>query len=154
MSLFGLNPAHDSRIELIIAGDVEQNPGPISLCCMCGKKLGSRGKLACYYAECDRVCHKQEGCSGYNKLHIPTEWLCPEHEPNPHQQDDVSYCEVCSTPIVKVNSTIPLSCAYKQCKKACHQNKCSNIRRRTKDPVWLCPLHLDKESDLLEEEQE
>ena len=49
-------------------------------------------------------------------------------------------CTACELPIKRVGNTIPLKCA--SCDKVCHlKTTCSGIKRRTKNPVWLCADH-------------
>ena len=86
----GQNPAFDSRLELIKAGDIELNPGPSTECHVCQEKLGTKGKLMCSFLGCMFPCHRREKCSGVS----PTQHhngSAPTTEPN-HNLPLIAMC--------------------------------------------------------------
>ena len=79
------NPAFDPH-SLIIAGDVEQNPGPIQpakqpVCHGCKCVIIPRLlplAFTCNQAQCERNCHREEKCS--KLIHSKTKtWFCMDH---------------------------------------------------------------------------
>jgi ribonuclease HI len=77
----GRNPAYDPHRFLLMAGDVESNPGPLTStrvdCAVCGGRVkGTDGSLMC--GGCGARCHKQVRCSGLTRARqVVGDWRCP-----------------------------------------------------------------------------
>ena len=136
----GLNPAYGPRKILLKAGDIERNPGPVKSCDSCSIKITKGEPLKCSQADYNKVCHVITKCSGVRRTKNPL-WFCKAHQNNSNTTAEESLiCSSCNNQI-KRGST-PLKCAA--CEAVCHTiTKCSGIRRRTENPVWLCPNHID-----------
>ena len=83
----GCNPAADLGLLLILAGDVETNPGPddTNKCYICSYPIKKNQKpLACSFHGCTNKSHKQFKCSDMKPGTDPTEWVC-----NQHSDDDI-----------------------------------------------------------------
>ena len=60
----GVNPAYDPWIFLLLAGDVERNPGPVCVVCSRGVR---EGQIPLRCVVCDVECHRQRVCSGLSR---------------------------------------------------------------------------------------
>ena len=143
----GQNPAFAPRLPLIIAGDIESNPGPPT-CNWCGKPPASRGTpFTCAAPNCNTICHAKPSCSFIKKRTTNPIWLCSAHggrDPkDPNQQEPLqrTTCSYCGGP-ANANSLV---CAADKCDIVVHVGEeCCKIKRRTANPVWLCPTHSDR----------
>ncbi len=71
----GASPAVDSLL-LLLAGDVETNPGPS--CYACGKNFRhSDTPINSYAQDCGVRSHKQTRCSGAPRSQQSLPWYCP-----------------------------------------------------------------------------
>ena len=147
------NPAFDPR-SLIIAGDVEQNPGPTTdqICNKCKNTLTARTKhpFVCNQAQCERVCHTDEDCSGISRYSKNKTWYCTEHahlkspakksarRGKKTQTQSLGECDYCGN---NLHSGEPRTCATANCEAKCHRwPKCSKIGRYS-NAQWRCKLH-------------
>ena len=147
---------------LIIAGDVESNPGPvqekeIKKCGTCQKKIKiGVDHLTCN--NCGNHSHKQKQCSKTTKHQIDTmdksQWTCKEckddqyvHQPQTTNnqpetepiESSTKQCRECKKYIKRGDNN--LECA--KCKKNCHKKKeCSGVSRDhlklMDNNRWLC----------------
>ena len=137
------------RLSLLVAGDVEPNPGPTDhqQCIECGKPL-KRNPIKCSDDKCNIMSHQT--CSGISR-YKPTPWLCPEHRPSgssplplpsgncPDQQLVRQTCSVCRKPIRK--GVDRLLCSVLECKNSSHKGeKCSGLNRYAVT-LWKCGHH-------------
>lgn len=137
------------RTLLIIAGDIENNPG--SPCNGCSKPIrANQSHLTCL--QCNAVSHKQEKCSGLSrKEQDKGEWTCiecitgrcqvsviihPTHPSPPHSvsaEDKINgnnKCDKCEN-LIRMNNP-HLTCTV--CNKKFHkQQRCSGLRRNERD---------------------
>ena len=77
----GKNPAFDPR-SLLIAGDVESNPGPTAICngTNCGKPiLNHHRPFTCCQPQCEMQVHSAEKCSRINRYKKIKDWYCSTH---------------------------------------------------------------------------
>ncbi len=63
---------------LLLAGDIELNPGPNCYAC---RKIIRRGmdSLQCQFNSCANGSHKQLSCSGFHRSKLTHPWRCPPH---------------------------------------------------------------------------
>ncbi len=63
---------------LLLAGDIELNPGPNCYTC---RKIIRRGmdSLQCQVNSCANGSHKQLSCSGFHRSQLTHPWRCPPH---------------------------------------------------------------------------
>ena len=158
------NPAFDPH-SLIIAGDVEQNPGPIQpakqpVCHGCESAIIPRLlplAFTCNQAQCERNCHREEKCS--KLIHSKTKtWFCMDHihlssaTPNITSRGDIQTgralggkCDHCGN---KIRGDNPLICNAAECHSKCHRwMDCSGIGRykNLKKIHWYCKSHNKKQ---------
>ena len=127
---------------LVLAGDIELNPGPE--CHKCKKPIGEdRPHFKCKL--CRNITHKQQKCSGLSRYSRSQEWTCHAHGEHPEDPDPTylskrgDKCSVCNEPL-RVG-TPALQCTAKSCKQTCHKKQdCSTISRYSKEQ-WMCPTH-------------
>ena len=77
----GKNPAFDPR-SLLIAGDVEANPGPTAICnwTECGKPILKHHRpFTCCQPQCEMQVHCGEKCSRINRYKRVKDWYCSNH---------------------------------------------------------------------------
>jgi len=147
---------------LLIAGDVERNPGPgpglatkapvVKIRCNACDNPIRRGMdpISCAAVDCTNKCHKQKVCSKLHRSQIGTTWLCSSHSVDTRQVNSRSAtlpgstggcCDVCG---VKFRANTPfLSCDTGGCGKSCHKaTRCSRISRYSLDTArWSCSSH-------------
>ena len=124
------------RLTLIIAGDIEENPGPTtpasltSVCSTCGKVIeADTDRASCSTPGCSAACHNSEECCGT----VTREWKCPTHTPKQRGK-----CHMCSKTIGK--GVTRFACKQPGCSSLCHIGmKFSNIRSTE---TWRCPNHI------------
>ncbi len=82
---------------LVIAGDIELNPGPN--CCTCRKPIRrGMGYLQCLANSCTNGSHKQFRCNGFHRSQLTNSWRCsPNGGPGtPHRAPTTSaICDSC-----------------------------------------------------------
>ena len=77
----GKNPAFDPR-SLLIAGDVESNPGPTAICnwTECGKPILKHHRpFTCCQPQCEMQVHSGVKCSRINRYKKIKDWFCSNH---------------------------------------------------------------------------
>ena len=165
----GVNPAYDPWIFLIVAGDVEQNPGPVCVVCSRGVRAGQT-PLRC--AGCGVECHRQRACSGLSRgAQSVGRWHCAVCLQGmsgvaadvdvrlardrtgsegtvsagvPRRAAPVGRCCACQAGIR--SGTTPLVCSG--CGSSCHrQHGCSGLSRAQQAlGVWACRRCLEEGS--------
>ena len=136
-------PAYASLL-LLMAGDVESNPGP-GQCHSCTLTIGiGRPFFSC--SLCDNLCHKQQKCSGKSRYNNSDSWTCNAHSrapapiapaPSPAQKGDV--CDACYSHLRAGAPT--LRCPVEGCTATCHKKQsCSNLSRHSRE-TWRCRTH-------------
>ena len=162
----GHQPASDLRFLLMMAGDVERNPGPTFTpgrdCEECKKKIRvGTTPISCATPNCIAVCHNSHG-----KEKTASSWRCGQHRDDDHpmplppepenaenqdddEQNDVQQkkisCSRCPVPW-RVN-LIPVICS--ECNDACHQS-CTGLTRDAIEVVkrnnysWICTFCRNK----------
>ena len=86
------DPAAVLRLLILLAGDIESNPGPATQsrsCNSCKKVIRkppanrptSSQPLQCKQVDCDNVCHRIKTCSGISRYSSKPRWLCKLHNP-------------------------------------------------------------------------
>ena len=85
------DPAAVLRLLILLAGDIESNPGPATptrKCDKCSKAIRkppadrpSSQPLRCKQPDCDNVCHRTKTCSGISRYSSKPQWLCKLHNP-------------------------------------------------------------------------
>jgi hypothetical protein len=126
-----LEEANYLKLLLLIAGDVETNPGPTNpeVCNWCTKKMSDPKKgLKC--ARCDNVCHKWEKCSKINRSSEDKQWICSEHGVLPEEQLKKN-CHSC-VELIKARTD------YLQC------STCSNGLHKQKECSGLSPVGIKR----------
>ena len=74
----------DLRDLLILAGDIELNPGPCSTVLKCDKCNGNvtqKSRFACSEEGCSSVCHIEKKCSKLGRWKKSQPWWCRIHDP-------------------------------------------------------------------------
>ena len=145
----GQNPATDLRFLILLAGDVESNPGPSppssGKCDSCNKAIRkpsatkkTKPPLQCKQVDCTATCHRVPKCSRISRYNPKPSWLCKLHDPNvvPTNQSDSDTsqqslqqtpkrsCHRCKRTIRR--DTHPIQCGH--CKQAFHA-KCTKLSR-------------------------
>ena len=161
------SPALYLRIRLLLAGDIESNPGPPTWRCFKCFRDG-RANLTPLICPCGATSHRQESFSGISRYADNTNWRCPRcttttvativgrpvnqlaHLPAPTSSNHSSnqYNLVTkSTHCLKCNKNIPASIrvlACCNCKRPCHlKESCSLLSRSAQKSfvargTWLC----------------
>ena len=162
----GLNPAFDSRLLLIRAGDVEENPGPKvspKRRCHCSKAIRSDATnfLQCSTAGCPVLSHASEKCSGIGRYRSKANWTCKDHSNSPtpppptavsinnpeDTQREKRYCAKKGCGIVCKKGSYEFQCSV--CKFFFHQG-CTDMSRKVievtkqRGAPWTCNPCLDK----------
>ena len=146
-------PAIDLRFLLLMAGDVESNPGPVVSspvsnpgagesnpgpeCISCGLPT-LQEPLSCAAESCDKVAHSQRVCSGRRGKGNDV-WRCPEH-----REEVARPCDQCGNGCErkKPGDRGPRRCVVAGCDKVCHRGKkCSKLSRYDKYLDWTCRAH-------------
>ena len=156
----GVNPAYDSWIFLMLAGDVERNPGPVCVVCSSAVREGQFSPLRC--ADCGVECHRRRECSGLSRgAQAVGRWHCAVCLRRARGEDDVDddvisnrtdqgvsrvmrrgesavagKCDACNRGFRA--GPAPLSCS--NCENLCHrQFSCSKLHRSQQvRGVWVC----------------
>ena len=126
---------------ILLAGDVERNPGPEEAlgtprtCNKCNKVVRNGSHLKC--AMCNNVCHKIK-CSGINRT-SRTQWVCNNHGLTLEEQG-AKECFICSGRI-KVRDD-HLKCT--RCENTLHKQRgCSQMSSQEvkglNRSTWKCP---------------
>ena len=150
-----------------MAGDVETNPGP-TICDYCnGVVKSNTTPLVCNQQNCTRVSHSQQKCSQISRwLKGPKIWYCRNHTSTPPQisnndpvvpnnnlptANEDRTCNSCSKKINRNGQ--PLICEEPDCENVCHiQERCSRVKRHTKEKKWRCTQHKPQPNDGVDEE--
>ena len=144
----GQNPATDLRFLILLAGDVESNPGPPTptsrKCDTCNKAIRKssaikkpKPPLQCKQIDCQAICHRVPKCSLISRYNPKPSWLCKIHSPSSlhaaHPTANTSQslpqtpkqsCQRCKRTIRR--DTKPINCGH--CKKPFHV-KCTKLSR-------------------------
>ena len=148
-------PAWYFCLIIILAGDIEPNPGP-SRCHHCHSTLRTNvSHLSCSHPLCSLASHKHTACSGLPRARQNDgDWTCPNHSRRPDQMPPQDMPQHSSSPhelrscharrkTIRTGQT-PLSCASPDCRLYSHkQTACSGLpRSSSNNPLrWHCPLH-------------
>ena len=138
-------------LTLLLAGDIESNPGPS--CDFCSKTIRKDylGKaFTCTAMNCVARCHTAEKCSKISRWsQEQPQWFCREHSDDNVQEETVApaipvtqnaTCNYCKAKI-KIG-IVPLPCSTTGCEEVCHSGeKCSKISRWKKEKRWTCGIH-------------
>ncbi len=120
-----LPPVASLLLLLLLAGDVETNPGPS--CYPCGQSFHqSDTPLACHAPDCGIRTHKQTRCSGVPHLQQSLPWHCPTDDgPGPPVTTQTfNTCYSCHHP--SRQSTRPLGYLAQGCMNLAHAaRRCS-----------------------------
>ncbi len=118
-------PPAVTSLLLLLAGDVETNPGPS--CYVCGQNVRqSDTPLTCHTAACVIRIHKQTRCSGVPRSEQSLPWHCSTHDgPRPPVTTQTSHaCFSCHHPFR--SGTRPLACLAQSCMNLPHAaRRCS-----------------------------
>ena len=156
-----------SRLHILLAGDVEENPGPQpetnEKCSMCGKTLKkSVTPLVCENIGCTLKCHIQKGCSGIAPTSKDWTWHCLHHGGKTKEVKCVTDTQAQKSTIMRTTlegsggtrkclkcerviglTKEPLIC--RSCKRHCHKGmKCSGLTRNGASALlalagdWTC----------------
>ena len=127
----GSNPAFDPRLFLIMAGDVEENPGPETnkrRCHQCSKTIrADHPALKCAHQGCHNLSHKSAKCSKIGKYRSKDNWTCSIHNTNnvdPAAVDPTTVDPTSAPPADATVETAPRKkryCSQKGCGTICKQ---------------------------------
>ncbi len=125
---------------LVLAGDIELNPG--MNCYTCRKPI-RRGMdyLQCQANSCTNGSHKQLRCSGFHRSQLTNSWRCPPHGgPGPPRRAPTT-STICDSSQQPIRAGIrPLTCATPGCPRLVHSaRRCSGLSGR--QGRWLCQQH-------------
>jgi hypothetical protein len=149
----GCNPAADLGFLLILAGDVETNPGPdiINKCYTCGYPFKkNQNPLVCSFNGCTNKSHKQTKCSDTKAGSDTTEWICNQHSDDdvllesvrlielPSDAEPPRQCDSCGSAL-RIDYDAR-HCFVPGCLNRCHFI-CSGISRYNHIDVWKCKAH-------------
>ena len=129
----GQAPAFDSRFLLIMAGDVEENPGPrqscqVTTCDGCLQSIREDhlvNALTCAEDSCSVRCHQTPDCCRIGRYRTKDHWKCRLHSPSPPPP-------LQSQPAASAPPKEKQPCAKKGCPtKWCKQNpfQCCSCQR-------------------------
>ena len=117
-----------------MAGDVERNPGPRTICDSCSKAIRHdylQSELTCSIEGCQARCHQALRCSKIGRYRKKENWMCRLHSttdtnnPNPNPPPSSSTSAEPNPPTEK------RSCGKKGCKIGIRTNpfRCCNCER-------------------------
>ena len=103
------DPAAVLRLLILLAGDIESNPGPTiqsRKCDSCTKAIrqpkppatNKSPPLHCKQIDCTNVCHRIPKCSKVSRYTIKPTWLCTLYNPNTPPPPPTSACACSLTP--------------------------------------------------------
>ena len=152
---YATNP--DLRKLLMLAGDVELNPGPICDCCSRTIAVNILTKAwQCSHEGCENRCHKGHKCSfnGSTLNHDgQSMWTCklhrgpvsdqPEGLPGEEGPNQKVSCDSCTNTLYPYLLKTALKCSHPTCEKRCHVKKvCSGMSKAAKENLdWMCQGH-------------
>ncbi len=138
-SKVGDAPPDAASLLLLLAGDVETNPGPS--CYACGQNFRqSDTRLNCHAQGCGVRSHKQTRCSGVPRSQQSLPWYCPIHGgPGPPVTSQASHaCYSCHHPFRP--GTRPLACHAQGCINLAHAARSCSGPTAPPDQ-WCCLQH-------------
>ena len=154
----GQNSAFDSRFLLILAGDVEENPGPKiqqkRRCYPCSKTIRvDHDDVKCCSPGCHNISHKSPKCTRISRYKPKDNWICDDHNTNiaaaqaPEAESDTAprkkrYCSQKGCGIICKKGSGEFQC--NKCLRYFHQD-CTGLSRAARADIkarkaeWTCP---------------
>ena len=147
------DPAAVLRLLILLAGDIESNPGPTiqsRKCDSCTKAIrqpkppatNKSPPLHCKQIGCTNVCHRIPKCSKISRYTSKPTWLCTLHNPNTPPSPPTSACACSLTPAnppanacsLSTNHACPTSTPDDAPKRKCF--KCKGPIRTDNTPLY------------------